>query len=79
MTYCTQYDIMCLLKNVCHGDTRKGFIMNILHCSKCGRDLIVNMRYPLTLTKKMILTDEGWDELSDRVDDECSSEPFQIL
>lgn len=53
--------------------------MNILHCPKCGGDLIANTRYTLTFTKKMILTDEGWDELSDRIADGCTTEPFQTL
>lgn len=53
--------------------------MNILHCPKCGGDLIVNAKYTFTFTKKMIFTDEGWDELSDRVSDECSSKPVQTL
>lgn len=53
--------------------------MNILHCPKCGGDLIVNTKYTMTFTKKMIFTDDGWDELSGRIADECSSEPFQTL
>lgn len=53
--------------------------MNILHCPKCGGDLIVNTRYTLTFTKKMILTDKGWDEVSDRIADECPTEPFQTI
>lgn len=53
--------------------------MNILHCPKCGGDLIVNKRYTLTFTKKMILTDKGWDEVSDRIADEHPTEPFQTI
>lgn len=53
--------------------------MNILHCPKCGGDLIVNTVYTMTFIKKMIFTDDGWDEFSDRIADECSSEPVQTL
>ena len=53
--------------------------MNILHCPKCGGDLIVNTVYTMTFIKKMIFTDDGWDEFSDRVADECSSEPVQTF
>lgn len=53
--------------------------MNILHCPKCSGDLIVNTVYTMTFIKKMIFTDDGWDEFSDRIADECSSEPFQTL
>lgn len=53
--------------------------MNILHCPKCGGDLIVNTVYTMTFIKKMIFTDDGWDEFSDRIADECSSEPVQTF
>lgn len=53
--------------------------MNILRCPKCGGDLIVNTVYTMTFIKKMIFTDDGWDEFSDRIADECSSEPVQTL
>lgn len=39
----------------------------------------MNTKYTMTFTKKMIFTDDGWDELSGRIADECSSEPFQTL
>lgn len=39
----------------------------------------MNTRYTVSFTKKMILTDKGWDEISDRMADECSSEPIQTL
>lgn len=53
--------------------------MNILHCPKCSGDLIVNTVYTMTFIKKMIFTDDGWDEFSDRIADECSSEPVQTF
>ena len=53
--------------------------MNILHCPKCGGDLIVNTIYTMTFIKKMIFTDDGWDEFSDRIADECSYEPVQTF
>ena len=53
--------------------------MNILRCPKCSGDLIVNTVYTMTFTKKMIFTDDGWDEFSDRIADECSSEPVQTF
>lgn len=53
--------------------------MNILHCPKCGGDLIVNKRITISFTKKMILTDKGWDEISDRMADEYSHDPVQTL
>lgn len=53
--------------------------MNLLHCPKCGGDLIVNIKYTMTFTKKVIYTDDGWEELSDRAADECLDEPVQTL
>ncbi len=53
--------------------------MNILHCPNCGGDIIINANYTLRYTKEMILTDNGFDELSDRISDECFSLPAQSL
>lgn len=53
--------------------------MNILHCPKCGGDIIINVCHTLRYTKKMVLTDEGLDELSDRISDECFSLPSKSL
>ncbi|MCM1529784.1 MAG: hypothetical protein NC093_07290 [Alistipes sp.] len=49
--------------------------MNILHCPKCGGEIIVDILYTLTYIKKAVLTDEGFDEYSDRIADECTTPP----
>lgn len=53
--------------------------MNLLHCPKCGGELTVSTRYTLTYIKKMIYTDDGWDEFSNRICDDCTSNPVQTL
>ncbi len=52
---------------------------NILHCPNCGGGIIINKSYTLRFTKKMILTDDGFDELTDKVSDEMSSPPVQSI
>ncbi len=53
--------------------------MNILHCPNCGGDIILNVGYTLRYTKEMVLTDDGFDELSDRISDECFALSSQSL
>lgn len=53
--------------------------MNILHCPNCGGDIILNTIYTLRYIKKTIFTEEGLDELSANVSDECISLPNYSL
>lgn len=58
---------------------KKGTKMNILHCPKCGGDIIINTLCTFTFIKKAILTDNGFEELSERIMDVGCSEPTRRL
>lgn len=47
--------------------------MNVLHCPKCGGEITIERVCTLTFIKKIILTDEGFVDCSDRISDECTS------
>ena len=53
--------------------------MNILHCPECGGDITINTLCTFTFIKKAILTDNGFEELTDRIMDGGCSEPTQKL
>ena len=53
--------------------------MNLLKCPECGGELIVNMRFTTQFGKKLILTDNGWEEVTGNVMDEPSTEPVRSL
>lgn len=59
--------------------TQKGTKMNILHCPECGGNIIINTLCTFSFTKRMILTDDGFEELSDRIMDEINNTPTHRL